>query len=893
MQASAGEYISALLGAACLEELDLSWNSFNSSVFRTLGRSVCEHEVLRHLRLENASGCRGLSGEAAITSFLETLARDKTLRFLDVSSNTVDHDAALVLEEALENHAQIEEVRVSGNPLGAAGMRCLLRLFFSEQAPKLLRFACSNCTGQGLAAVGFSVSCPAGRYELDLSNPSQRPVLRKLYKGCEHFGLKIEECFRNVTYSLGGTFPHPTGKDSFGVWCVLEEGTLSVAFCIDAAFDKKGFQFQEPKRVPSRCAFRFWESFLQRFRLRPSAEKMIQVLVHWREFHDRTEQELFLRALSCDFSISFDFILNLCQECGNAGAKSAGSALPPNNSWSPKSVAAASVAALPGSSPLPAYIVISSLLHCLPGGRAAMPHALYMSLPHLTLTGYLILADKSRAFASFNIDHATGSYTLDLGNCTDRAVAQSILFLDRWEAGLAKAQGRVDTSVHGNWSNVRNCMYAGDTSINLANEWRLPSTDKVDLDFTSWRRPPANAVAIPDGIWAQMLMAFNNSPCNPEGKVDCIRRIAHLLFVRACHLREILGLLLRKHDRLDVIAVLFHRLVDPQNVKLIRGRLSNTDEWESLQRRIGTLNCLPFWQPEGHTYTLDLTTYEDRMATCCVVQLAFKERQENIRNQSWRLADGSFYNFSMGTPAGWDTFATVPEEGKLSFQYVCSATDRRMDQRNRDARVIGGWQVGDMQADDVSWWKTCSECVPEMLEYVYHLMREFSDPETHFKRIVGNTTKTTISRQEWEQALQREDWKPFRDDPELSKQVFRAIDVDNNGEITESEFSVVTEVWRDLQLSILEYLKQLQRAFQGDLDQAFRELDNDGSGNIELTEWLDATRTMGFFGPSTAIFQLLANNKKIDHESWMKLHRVYDSRVAIMAGISGSMQGSC
>ena len=90
-----------------------------------LGACVAESLHLSSLRVPSCSTrCQLLArnGEVAghdmsIEYFFEHLSHNTTLTFLDVSLNRIDYRGSLVLEDALEQHKTLWNLRISDNRL--------------------------------------------------------------------------------------------------------------------------------------------------------------------------------------------------------------------------------------------------------------------------------------------------------------------------------------------------------------------------------------------------------------------------------------------------------------------------------------------------------------------------------------------------------------------------------------------------------------------------------------------------------------------------------------------------------------------------------------------------------------------------------------------------------
>merc|ERR1712048_55096 len=143
-----------------------------------------------------------------------------------------------------------------------------------------------------------------------------------------------------------------------------------------------------------------------------------------------------------------------------------------------------------------------------------------------------------------------------------------------------------------------------------------------------------------------------------------------------------------------------------------------------------------------------------------------------------------------------------------------------------------------------------------------------------------------VSLKEMKDAVDEFGWKQFKDSPELVTQVFRYLDPDNGGSISLEEWDVLQQLWKELTLSILEFLKYIDLMF-GDLDTAYDLIDQDSSDEVELHEWEQAVEEMGYFGASLAIYRYIcpAGSQGFSHADWVKLEDLWSQRKELMEEI--------
>jgi hypothetical protein len=924
------------MAANRLEELDLGWNCFACDVFETFGKEVVKHKALRKLHLVSSASATSPNGESPIAWFLESLSGNKTLQKLDISLNYIDFRGALVLEDALEYHKGLSDITISQNPLGVGGMRSFLRLL-SRESSGLRRFDCNQCMGEATTSTekAFNATDPSARYVLDLTSTYSRSVLRMLYKTCERFGLHPDRAFLDLEYTakapsapsplgsttepnsakkegkkgsskkaakaapkkaaaptkdaFGLTYTHPSRRDENGSWPVPQVGFLSATFTISEAISKMfsedglagGGEEQEAKGGSQKKEHRvswvsqdailrhasldpigsnYMDRYLTLVKFTPSFGKVAPLLAQWQSLKEKAgEQQLLLDALSRDFLLKFSYIHQFCRMRTSV------------------------------------VQVLTKLLPCMTGGPVQKFMAL--TIPK-NLTDFLIVYNSCKDLLLFNSENATGSYDLNLGNPAGYAVAEAIMLLDSWQSVLARKRGLADRSKFGNWTCVRNCFYAHG-EIKSVLDWHLPSVDNVKFDFVSWRRPHQDAVTISPAHWDRILRMLFASSCRDKAKLTALLQVSAQFFVKVSQIRDLLNLFALPEHRTDVLVNWWTRIKDVQNMKMLRARVCHK-EWNELQRRLGSVSTLGFFQPEQTKFSFDLSLFEDRQAASAILHLGFRERRENFENPSLLQQDGSYFTFTAGVPSSWEHIESLPAAGKLSFSFVCSADDRKMSLRRDLSKKYGGWNVKEGIGKEIIWWSQLDVVPQPVLNFLFYCMKEFkNDAYNAFVAIDGPGGNGQVSFIEMREAVETWGWGKFKSNPDLIRQVFRYLDPDGGGEISLAEWGVMNQLFKELLLSILEFLDFIDRAFV-DFDAAWNQLDADGSGGIDEEEWSDAVKSIGFFGESEIIFHYLTNDTAADrkrrrsithakhhiegqitHSAWEKLEDLWRDRFSI------------
>lgn len=299
---------------------------------------------------------------------------------------------------------------------------------------------------------------------------------------------------------------------------------------------------------------------------------------------------------------------------------------------------------------------------------------------------------------------------------------------------------------------------------------------------------------------------------------------------------------------------------------------------------MGSLATFPFFQPEQYSFELDLSLYEDRMATSLVVSLASRERMENIRKPVLKLPNGVERPFEKGVPPSWTSLEAVPTSGCLTFKYVCSPEDRNMQMRVQLAEKYGGWE-NKPTAENVLWWSAATEASEAVLTFLYYMLNDFKDVFECFKKIDGPGGDGEVSHFDLKNVVHVFGWHKFQENAELVRGVFSFLDPDQGGTITLQEWAALDQLSKELQLSVLEFLKHVDRTFDGDIDRAWQELDEDGSGAIDQQEWGNAVHMLGYFGAADPVFGFITASSReedspdcITEEGWEHLKEVWERR---------------
>eukprot|EP00928_Gymnodinium_smaydae_P033374 TRINITY_DN23921_c0_g2_i1.p1 TRINITY_DN23921_c0_g2~~TRINITY_DN23921_c0_g2_i1.p1 ORF type:complete len:414 (-),score=137.75 TRINITY_DN23921_c0_g2_i1:145-1386(-) len=330
--------------------------------------------------------------------------------------------------------------------------------------------------------------------------------------------------------------------------------------------------------------------------------------------------------------------------------------------------------------------------------------------------------------------------------------------------------------------------------------------------------------------------------------------------------RQLLGIYKDDKPRAELFVLFFFLVSDIWNEKIFRVRFEDKAELARLQDRLGFATFFPYIQPEQVIMDLDFSNYDQRVAVCNIVNLANKENPANLRDVVYILPDGRQDPLALGIPRSWETLAKIPTAGKLKFTYVCSAEERNLALRKRMLSTYGFWECPITSADEVRWWAALDEAPEVVLEFLEFLSSRFTNLTDAFTAIDGVGGNGNISLREFEEGFHELGCKKF-EGPDETKQIhaiFRYLDPSGEGQVSLGEWLALDQIWNEIKLSLFEFVQFMERTFAGGLAEAWQFIDDDGSGGITLEEWIAAIQEIGYFGPTTPIFNFLDKDDEGD-----------------------------
>lgn len=158
-----------------LQNLDLSYNSIRTMGAQRLLNGISASRSLVNINLS----WNGLTNTDALALAEAVLKGLPVLEKIDLSHNHIGDRGVILLADSLEqklSSSVLTNIRLSGNKIGALGMQALHHL--SIRAPR--EIAVSKCNAAGVDPALIETNDPAGEYILDLSDPYQACVARRL-----------------------------------------------------------------------------------------------------------------------------------------------------------------------------------------------------------------------------------------------------------------------------------------------------------------------------------------------------------------------------------------------------------------------------------------------------------------------------------------------------------------------------------------------------------------------------------------------------------------------------------------------------------------------------------------------------------------------------------------
>merc|ERR1712196_710993 len=128
-----------------------------------------------------------------------------------------------------------------------------------------------------------------------------------------------------------------------------------------------------------------------------------------------------------------------------------------------------------------------------------------------------------------------------------------------------------------------------------------------------------------------------------------------------------------------------------------------------------------------------------------------------------------------------------------------------------------------------------------------------------FLAIDGEDGNGQISLREFEDAYRAMGCRKFQGPNEMERlrAVFRFLDPSGEGQVSKDEFTVLSQMFNEILLSIEEFVEFCVRNFGHDPEDTWNFIDADQSGECDEDEWRSACESLGYMGPVMPIYRYL------------------------------------
>jgi Ca2+-binding EF-hand superfamily protein len=442
-------------------------------------------------------------------------------------------------------------------------------------------------------------------------------------------------------------------------------------------------------------------------------------------------------------------------------------------------------------------------------------------------------------------------------------VAEQLVLLDRWEVSIAQALDRPDVSQKGNMSHVRNEKFQelpilGSHSMM---EWQLPEWDSLEFDYVSGKRMPSGTKRLDTESFKLAMVAAQQAGCDESWQVLAFRKVSHHIKLSAKQLRQLLSIFPSIYARQDIFVTFYSRITDIVNEKVCRVRFDDRIEVPEMRQRLGHMTFFPFIQPEQAYFEFELAHYDGRLALAQLLTLAAKESRmqvTNIHDYEWKHADGKVDPMPTGIPPGWSFVDRVPLEGIFKCTYNCAPEDRDLHARKYLLEHFGFWSNSAVEKEKVNWWATIRGTPNDVCEFLYFLVMRYKHVWEAFTVMDGICGNKQICYKEFEEGYEKSGCKKFKGKNKSQRihNVFRYLDPSGEGTVSEQEWELLDELFKEITFSVREFVWFLDRTFEN-LDDAWVFLDQDGNDVLDFQEFTIACEKIGYFGHAKSIFSFL------------------------------------
>lgn len=295
-------------------------------------------------------------------------------------------------------------------------------------------------------------------------------------------------------------------------------------------------------------------------------------------------------------------------------------------------------------------------------------------------------------------------------------------------------------------------------------------------------------------------------------------------------------------------------------------------------------------------FSFDYAVHEQRLAANILISFMVQENWDNLKEIEYLRADGTVDPLPLGVPRSWAKFDEMPKAGQFSGMYVCAPEDRKYKYRCQLLRSYTAWTAPE-KASEVKWWVVMSETPEDVQRFNDFVVTHFESTKSAFEFIDGDDGNGLITRKEFEEGILRMECHKFRRpddtyDKDRITKVFRYLDPSGEGQVSPGEFSILDMLGAEVKLSIGEFVQYLTRNFGHNLQDAWKEFDEDDNGEIDYNEWMRQLDVLGYYGEGKSIFHYLDKDDEgtISPDEW-ELLEDFNEKVVVKRKMSVWEQG--
>lgn len=717
-------------GQAGLEYYDLSANFFGCIGFGAVAKALHGSKLKSFsvagncIRSEASANCREQLRYHPIQLMLEGFLFNTDLTEVNLSSCGIGPDSAFVLEDAFHNHPALTCLDISDNPLGDAGIRCVLRLLLEYSSPITVCEMRNHREADATAhPIKFRYAQPSGIYRLQLKYPHDRAALRTLLRTSER--VRTTSAFANTSPFRFFKFDPKVEKPSMerdeelDRWVIPSQGVCNFTFRppLSESAERQAEKKYGPRKAvverpatksSSRSSSPVGTPLPARESVAPSPLASPVGTPH-----------------SFDAGLASGTPTRWSQPTGPPSRSTSGRAgewceTPKLSEW--PETPRPDLATTEGEPFEENWKEVTLLLFLarmkVPQIRYPLVRKMFLSFitgeqqlrfihacskdmafngpqvsqlcedrPEIAVqilcclfpsmrgrTPQLLLLNSVKAASWPAVTHEvsrciwfhegnmTGRYNLDLEKPADYAVAENCLIGNAWESEVGRLLGWPDISQRGTYEMLRNESH-NEVRFNYNREWMLPSHGWFRFDYSSVRRPRSDGGKMTEA--GEVTRYLQRNSASSEAKLKALRAISVHMHLSSQQFRNLLLCFPAGEFRQEIFCAFHSRVTDwlrllSHEVLHCKNLLSGKDR-VSLVERVGCLHLLNPLHPERVWFKCNLTVYEERRLVDFLVQLREKEPGSRIT--------GHGTTYRNGIPASWAGRGVPNEDITLSCAY--------------------------------------------------------------------------------------------------------------------------------------------------------------------------------------------------------------------------------